>query len=724
MTTLVISGCQKTPEAPSLTATPFTPGQATATPQPTQFPTATSPAAQATATSAPTQGGPVTVTQWDDLTLTNMSLLELAGKITPDNAAQVVPLAVWGNPRANTIAISADGQILAVGNDLGATLYDSISYAQIVQILTPYPVSMIAFSADNQYIAFGQQEGVIDIVSKADMTLLNRLNFDQPEDFLNKDIQLAFSPKSDSLLLMAQSAEQIHLIRWDTTTWYVSVNLTLQQGLAAYLSAELDLAGVIYNQPDLLLQSLSYTEESDLLDMPSSISPGFWNTFETYGAQVVPSSDGTFILINNGQSILSWEILSDEYDFLLDNYPKSIPDPCTQAPASCQNSSGVISWSCDSSQPIPPIGLIALTPDDVMVLISRNDGLTEFRSTTDTTVLWTIDVTYTNVTFSSGSEFFFGLRPDGIIEKRATQDGELINFIDQTPGELTDMVFSPDGTILAASYSDGWIRVYSISNGQLLGVLDGNASSLVFSRDGSLLTAGLANGGIRIFDLNNGSHTDLPSSHQAAVTALAFSSDGRQLIAGSDDCTSSLWQVDDSFRIRLLNPESQNPFQITGVAQNMDGSWFLTAGNQVDAVAFNRTDFTPSQFLENGPFTDLTLSTDDIYLAVAGEQVWVYPLTRNQFILDSIAITDENNGTGYQLAFNPTNSILAYVSEDNLSLWGVTEQETLSVVIYPLAGNFLGQPVSLDFSPYGNLIGLGMDNGLILIFGIPALGAE
>ena len=41
-------------------------------------------------------------------------------------------------------------------------------------------------------------------------------------------------------------------------------------------------------------------------------------------------------------------------------------------------------------------------------------------------------------------------------------------------------------------------------------------------------------------------------------------------------------------------------------------------------------------------------------------------------------------------------------------------------MIYPLAGNFFGNPVSLDFSPYGDLIGLGMDNGLIVIFGIPA----
>ena len=40
-------------------------------------------------------------------------------------------------------------------------------------------------------------------------------------------------------------------------------------------------------------------------------------------------------------------------------------------------------------------------------------------------------------------------------------------------------------------------------------------------------------------------------------------------------------------------------------------------------------------------------------------------------------------------------------------------------MIYPLAGNFFGNPVSLDFSPYGDLIGLGMDNGLIVIFWHP-----
>ena len=95
------------------------------------------------------------------------------------------------------------------------------------------------------------------------------------------------------------------------------------------------------------------------------------------------------------------------------------------------------------------------------------------------------------------------------------------------------------------------------------------------------------------------------------------------MVAGSDDCTASLWQVDDAYRIRLLNPGGQSPFQVREVAQMRSGKWFITAGNQVDAVAFDQADFISSQLLPFGPFTDLALSTDDVYLAVAGDQVWL-----------------------------------------------------------------------------------------------------
>ena len=722
--TLILSACQNTPQA-TTTPTPFTPADPTLAPtqaeSPTNTPLPTRPTAAPAISEVPTA---TPVDQWGELTYAQTPLPALAGEITPANAYQVVPLAVWGNPKANTIALSTDGQILAVGTDLGATFYDSQSYALLAQATTPYPVTAIAFSPDQGLIALGQQQGGVDVIVKSDLNLLIRLTPAEPKAFDDARISLAFSPDSESLSLMAQSATQVRLVRWSTENWLITTSQTLAQGRVSYLSAALDLAGVIDDQNDLQMQSLSYPEESDLVDLPAGISQAFWNTLDTYGGEVVPASDGTFILIDNGTAVASWHILADDFDYLLDDYPSNIPDPCTQAPASCQNSAGGFSWVCEAADPIPPIALIALTPDDVMVLISRNDGLTEFRSAADTRVLWAIDVHFTSVSFSPGGEFFFGLRPNGVIEKRATADGELIDFLDQHPGALTDLQFSPDGSILAAAYNDGWVRVYGAADGQLLGVLNGNARSLAFSGDGNLLAAGLSDGTIRLFDLLAGSFSDLTPRHLAAINDLAFSLDGTQLVAGSADCTVSLWQADDDYRIRLLRPDAQDPFQISQVAQTRSGRWFIAAGNRPASVAYDRADFAATVLDALGPYSDLALSSDDGYLALAGEQVWLQAQPEDPPEQMPLPITETGAGLTYKLAFSPDNALLAVVSEEALSFWSVADQEIFTSVPYLQAGHFFGEPVGLAFSPYGDLIALGMENGLIQIFGIPAPTAE
>lgn len=721
---LLMAACQTTPGVQNVTdtPTPFTPAQSTQTATQAAAPTSTP---LPTATGAPIQAPTaLPVEQWPALTYANTPLPALAGEITPQNAYAVVPLAVWGNPRANTISLSADGQILAVGTDLGAAFYDSQSYALLAQVLTPNPVTSIASSADHNLIALGQQQGVVDVLVKADLTLLMRLSPERPEEFADKSIELAFSPDSKSLILMAKSAEEVRLVRWSTESWLITSDLALDPGLVSYLSAPLDLAGVINRRADLLMQSLSYPEENDLVDLPASISQTFWDRFETYDGQVAPAGDGTFILINNGVSVASWHILSGQYDYLLDNYPGSIPDPCTQAPASCQNSAGGFSWACESNPSIPPIGLIALTPDDIMVLISRNDGLTEFRSAADTRVLWTVDVNFTAVSFSPGGEFFFGLRPNGVIEKRATLDGALIDFLDQNPSQLTDLAFSPDGGILAAAYTDGWVRIYGATDGQLLGVLNGNATALAFTQDGDVLAAGLQDGTIRLFDLLTGSFADLGPRHAAAINDLDFSLNGTQLVAGSADCTLSLWQAEDGYRTRLLYPGGQAPFQIENVAQIRSGEWLVAAGNQVSAITYDSADFIASPTLNFGPYTDLCLSSDDEYIALAGEQVWLRRRSNTQPDQTPIAITENGPDLTYKIAFSPDNTLLAILSEEALSFWSMAGREIIADLAYPQAGNYFSQPVSLTYSPYGDLIALGMDNGLIQIFGIPAPGSE
>jgi WD40 repeat protein len=639
--------------------------------------------------------------------------------ITADNIQRISALAVWGKGQANDIALSPDGQILAVGTNIGATLYDSLSYENLALLQTLNPVQSIAFSSDNQLFALGQGKGVIDIIDRRDYSLITRLSptrRDLPENF---EFSLNFSPDDDDLISVIKTTNGIFIERWETTSWQRKVSFSMDQGLAAYINPDLDLIGVIDNE-DLTLQSLTYPEENDLLDLPAGISPAFWDRMADFGGEVAPASDGEFILINNGAAITHWRVLAEDFTYLLDNYPNKIPNPCYDAPDTCLNENGGFSWDCGDEPGTPPIELIALTPDDIMVLISLNNSRTEFRRASDSLLVWDIKATFKDVAFSPGGEFFFGLRLDGTIEKRTTLDGSLIDFIDQHPAQLYDLDFSPDSAVLAAGFSDGWIRVFSSANGKMLGVLNGEARALQFSPDGALLAAGLLDGTVRIFELDEGSYYDIAPGHLDAVTDLAFSADGNQLLTVSADCTASLWQVEERYRIRNLTPDSEDPFRVTEVDLSSDNLTQFFAGNRNGIFIVHETESNEVLLSTGTGVTDIALSPGNDILAVTGANSWLLlqptvGLPPEPQPMDAGLASD-----GYALAFNPDGTLLTLATIQDLEFWSVGDAgflANLQIDESPVPGS---RPVSLVFAPSGSLIALGTSDGLIHIFGIPA----
>ncbi|MGE3989557.1 WD40 repeat domain-containing protein [Pseudorhodoplanes sp.] len=132
----------------------------------------------------------------------------------------------------------------------------------------------------------------------------------------------------------------------------------------------------------------------------------------------------------------------------------------------------------------------------------------------------------------------------------------------QEDGDSRPLAFSPDGTLLAGgSTFDDSVFVWNLGTGKLMRTItlpDSLAgyrvvTAVALSHDRKMLAAGLGQralssgdigtetGGILVFDLGSGKLRFTLRGHRGAITALAFSKDGKSILSGSYDGTLRSW---------------------------------------------------------------------------------------------------------------------------------------------------------------------------------------
>lgn len=133
----------------------------------------------------------------------------------------------------------------------------------------------------------------------------------------------------------------------------------------------------------------------------------------------------------------------------------------------------------------------------------------------------------------------------GLVESRRIMDGVVQRSFEGHHDRINDLVFSPDGRLMATASQDRSTRWWDVASGNLLFVLDqaaaGEVVRLAFSPQGDLLVTASSSGTIGFWRVVDG--TFLYALHGLGkVDSLGFPSD-RLLLTSLSDGTIRLWGI-------------------------------------------------------------------------------------------------------------------------------------------------------------------------------------
>jgi WD40 repeat protein len=252
---------------------------------------------------------------------------------------------------------------------------------------------------------------------------------------------------------------------------------------------------------------------------------------------------------------------------------------------------------------------------------------------------------------------FIVLHSNGLIEERDAQSAKVLQTIAGHPQAYKSVAVSPANPaaqdLVAIAASSGIVQVRGLSSGTNRLELGWQANTLLFSPDGSSLAAGTENWGVERVSLSIGKPLGPIRGHLDQVIGIGYIQNGKKLISGAIDCTIRAWDVSAVPPVGITAPVPTATLSLQQIRTSPDGKWLAILDDTKILIQVGADGSYPSTSISISSYTSVAFSADSKLMAgLGGGQVDLLELPTGKLLKHWIA-------AGEIMAFSPDGKILA-----------------------------------------------------------------